>query len=467
MLLHKKKACYKNATAKLLKKSTVIETEPFSGDSLLYFLAPLSVSILAWILLPIKAQVLNLLRKDKVEMKKRILSLLMAGTMAAMLLTGCGDSGGDAETGTKGGEQEPGTSGEGEKETKGESGQEGGSTGDSYSFAANIWGRGAYPLDIIVHADEVVAEMTGMKLDVADNQFTADKIISDLQSQLATKPDGVIMFSVVDTVLGNVKQLCDEQKVPYVLDTNFPSDPEVFESIKNDPLFIGGVAASPYEMGKELAAEAIKDGCKSAIILGAALGDYSHDQRILGFTEEFEANGGTVQQVMHCSDPSESTTKANDLVTANADVDCAYASGGDYLSALAAIKAGDDTISFKLYGTDVAPDLIDYIGQDVIQAMNGGNHVNGAIAMCLLINYLDGHQILGEDGKAPVLDYLKCYLITSENAAHFQKLYADESCFVTDEQFQSLLYRYNPDVSLETYDAFLKGYADGIYNLAE
>lgn len=320
-------------------------------------------------------------------------------------------------------------------------------------------------MDIIVHADEVVANLTGMKLDVADNQFTADKIISDLQSQMATQPDGVIMFSVVDAVLGNVKELCDSQNVPYVLDTNFPSDPEVFESIKNDPLFIGGVAASPYEMGKELAAQAIADGNKTAIILGAALGDYSHDQRILGFTEEFEANGGTVLQTMHCSDPSESTTKANDLVIANADVDCAYASGGDYLSALAAIKAGDPSITFKLYGTDVAPDLIDYIKQDVIQAMNGGNHVNGAIAMCLLINYLDGHQILDKDGKAPILDYLKCYLITSENADHFAKLYENESCFVTDDEFKSLLYRYNPEVSFDTYDEFLKGYADRIYNL--
>lgn len=417
-------------------------------------------------------------------MKKKIVSLLMAGMLAAAMVAGCGDAGNNQETpkedasnnqqegsddaNVQGSDDASGsdeTDGQGSDKADANGGEEGNAEGKSYSFAANIWGSGAYPLDIMVHANEVVAELTGMKLDTADNQFTADKIISDLQGQLATNPDGVIMFSVVDTVLGNVQQLCDAQNIPYVLDTNFPSDPDVWQSVKDDPLFVGGVAASPYEMGKELGELALADGNKTAIILGAALGDYSHDQRILGFQEAFEAGGGKVQQVMHCSDPSESTTKANDLITANQDADCAYASGGDYLSALAAIKAGDSSMEFMIYGTDVAPDLIDYIKDGVIKAMNGGNHINGAIAQCLLINYLDGHQILGEDGKAPVLDYLKCYLITPDNAEHFAGLYANESCFITDEQWQSLLYRYNPDVTLETYDSFLKTYADTVYNM--
>lgn len=50
---------------------------------------------------------------------------------------------------------------------------------------------------------------------------------------------------------------------------------------------------------------------------------------------------------------------------ANPDVDAVYCSGGDYLSAVAAIKAGDSSYKFDLYGTDVAPDLIDYIEQEL------------------------------------------------------------------------------------------------------
>ena len=392
-------------------------------------------------------------------MKRKAISLLLVGAMVAAMVAGCGNASSDNNGAAAGGDSSAKSESNSSAKSEGSS--------DGYTIAANIWGTGAYPLDIIVHADEKAAAVAGAKVDVADNQFTADKIVTDLQSQLASKPDAVLMFSVVDAVFGSVQELCDAQKVPYALDTNFPSDQEVWDSIKADPLFIGGIAASPYEMGKTLADQAIEAGDKTAVVLGAAIGDYSHDQRIAGFTEEFESKGGKVLQTMHCSDPSESTTKANDLVMANPDVDAVYCSGGDYLSAVAAIKAGDSSYKFDLYGTDVAPDLIDYIEQGVIQAMNGGNHVNGAISLCLLVNYLDGHQILDADGKPPVLDYLSTYLITPDNAAHFKALYADESCFISDEQFQSLLYKNNPDVTIDTYDEFLKTYADTIYNLPE
>ena len=398
-------------------------------------------------------------KKGKANMKKKAISLLLVGAMVAAMVAGCGNASSDNNGAAAGGDSSAKSESNSSAKSEGSS--------DGYTIAANIWGTGAYPLDIIVHADEKAAAVAGAKVDVADNQFTADKIVTDLQSQLASKPDAVLMFSVVDAVFGSVQELCDAQKVPYALDTNFPSDQEVWDSIKADPLFIGGIAASPYEMGKTLADQAIEAGDKTAVVLGAAIGDYSHDQRIAGFTEEFESKGGKVLQTMHCSDPSESTTKANDLVMANPDVDAVYCSGGDYLSAVAAIKAGDSSYKFDLYGTDVAPDLIDYIEQGVIQAMNGGNHVNGAISLCLLVNYLDGHQILDADGKPPVLDYLSTYLITPDNAAHFKALYADESCFISDEQFQSLLYKNNPDVTVDTYDEFLKTYADTIYNLPE
>ena len=35
--------------------------------------------------------------------------------------------------------------------------------------------------------------------------------------------------------------------------------------------------------GKTLADQAIEAGDKTAVVLGAAIGDYSHDQRIAGF----------------------------------------------------------------------------------------------------------------------------------------------------------------------------------------
>lgn len=396
-------------------------------------------------------------------MKRKVIGILLAVTMAASMLAGCGSDGTSAEGEPNATELENAAGNQEEQDEVSDSGV--GGNGESYHLAANTWGSGAYALDIIVHADQIVADIAGVELDVADNQFTADKVVADLQSQMATQPDGVIMISMVGTVFSKVQELCQQQNVPYVLDSNFPMDEDVWESIKNDPLFIGGVAAKPYDMGYQLGELAIANGNKTAAIFAAALGDYSHDQRILGFTDAFEAGGGTVQQVLHCADSTEAPTKVNDLVAANQGVDCVYGSGGDFMEALATVKKNDNGVNYEIYGTDINPDVISYVQDGTVTAMNGGNNINGAIAECLLINYLDGHQILGEDGKAPVLDYLKCYTITSENADFFAGLYENESCFITEEQWKSLLYRYNPDVTLETFDEFLEEYADNVYAL--
>ena len=241
-------------------------------------------------------------------MKKKAISLLLVGAMVAAMVAGCGNASSD-NNGAAGGDSSAKSESNSSAKSEGSS--------DGYTIAANIWGTGAYPLDIIVHADEKAAAVAGAKVDVADNQFTADKIVTDLQSQLASKPDAVLMFSVVDAVFGSVQELCDAQKYHmHWIQTSRPIR-KYGTASKQIRLFIGGIAASPYEMGKTLADQAIEAGDKTAVVLGAAIGDYSHDQRIAGFTEEFESKGGKVLQTMHCSDPSESTTKANDLVMAN------------------------------------------------------------------------------------------------------------------------------------------------------
>lgn len=395
---------------------------------------------------------------------KKWWSVLLVAVMVVTMLAGCGNSnkGSGGGAGNDSGTEPDVNSGQADEDSSAGDKAE----GAVYNIAANTWGVGAYPLDIITHAENKIVNLTGAKLDVADNQFTADKVVTDLESQLATNPDGVLMMTVVDAVFGTIKEKCNSANVPYVLDTNFPSDEKLMEEIKADPLFLGGATASQYLIGKEIAGAVLADGHQTVVILAAAAGDYSHDTRIEGFTDAFEAAGGEIAQVMHCSDPSEATTKANDLLTANPDVDAIYATGGDFLSALVAIKTSDAGAKYALYGTDIAPDLIDGVIDGTISAMNGGQHLCGAMVMTMLINYLDGHQILDDNGKPPVIDYFATYSVTQENAEGFKVLYSQDSCFITEEEFKVLLYRYNPDVSFADYDKFSKDYPDTVYEKA-
>lgn len=93
-------------------------------------------------------------------MHKKMLGMLLAGALMGSLLAGCGDG---AQTG-----------------------------GDAYIIAANTWGAGAYPLDDIVRNDQYLCDQLGLTLDVANNEFTADKVVSQLENQLANNPNAVL-----------------------------------------------------------------------------------------------------------------------------------------------------------------------------------------------------------------------------------------------------------------------------------
>ena len=59
---------------------------------------------------------------------------------------------------------------------------------------------GAYPLDMMVANEQSAADATGMTLTVTNNEFTADKVITQLQNQLAASPDGVAFLGISETL---------------------------------------------------------------------------------------------------------------------------------------------------------------------------------------------------------------------------------------------------------------------------
>lgn len=397
--------------------------------------------------------------------KSKIACLLMAAAMGTMLIAGCGSQGGnqggnDAQQGA----QEVQSSGESEPQAPSSDEEQGAGTGGegSYSLITNTWGAGAYPLDEIVRADNYFCDTFGFSLDVANNEFTADKVVSQLESQLANNPDGVLFLGNAQTTFVPAVQAINSKNLPYAFDSNLPEQ-QILDQCLDSENFCGGVSANQVELGRCIAEIAIADGNKTAIITAAAMGDYSHDNRIKGFTEYFEANGGKVLQETHSADPSEAVAKTTDLITANPDADCIYAPGGDYLSAVLSVKESRSDLDMMVYGNDTDPTLLDAIEKGDIRAITGGQAVGGSLAMTLVVNYLDGHKIVDENGKAPVFTNLNIFTVTTDNVAGFKKFYDSGENFISEETYSKLLYRNNPDVSFDTYNEVMEGYADSVY----
>ena len=404
-------------------------------------------------------------------MKRRIAAFVLTGIFAASVFAGCGGGSEEASapaesTAEASSEAEPAKEETAEASSAAEAASEepaAEATGEypSYSIALNTFGAGAYPLDEIMLHDKQLAEATGMEINIVDNQFTADVVVSQLENQLQAKPDIVIPELMAETTFDPVTQRCIDAGVAFAFDDAFPSDQKVIDRCFDYEGFCGGSTSDPQAMGAQMADLAFADGNKTALILAGNIGNYGHDNRIIGFTNRFEELGGKVLQVAHCADPSEAVQKGTDLITANPDADCIYNCSSDYLEACVSIVYAKG-LEMMLYGTDVNPNNFEDIKAGNIRAVNGGHSVDGSIAMTLAINYLDGCKIVDEDGKAPLFNILQAYVVTSDNVELFVDLYEDGCQLITDDGYKSLLYRYNPDVSYETYVDFLSNYGDRI-----
>lgn len=383
-------------------------------------------------------------------MKKKIISCLMVGAMVGSLLIGCG--------------KQPATQASASQESDTSTTKEETEEFQSYDLITNIFGVGVFPLDDqITKNRHLVEDILGMKLNVANNEFTIDKTVSQLESQLATRPDGALLFLMSDTSFEPCVKLCMDSNLVFAFNTNFPTDKALLNQCLDFENFAGGISSDPYSQGVQMAEQAYKEGNKTAVLSMGARGDYNQDQRGYGFTDKFEELGGTVLQEAHSADPSEAVQKTNDLLTAQPDVDCVYGTAGDYLNCSADAKVSRGLDNLMVYGTDIDPSAVERIKDGNIAAANGGVSQTGALAMTLVINALDGHKIVDKDGKAVMLSDLEPIVITSENADQFVKLYDEGSNFVTDDEYKSLLYRYNSDVDLDTYEDYLQGYAEHVY----
>jgi ABC-type sugar transport system, periplasmic component len=369
-------------------------------------------------------------------MKKKVLALVLCIAMTAVFSVGCGSKSTSDDTSSS----DKSTSSEG-----------------SYTIGYNNFGVGAYPLDLNQKETEYAIESVGSKTKVENDNFTVDNVITDVKNLISAKVDGVVVWCAADTLYPSLNTLMESSKMPFALGDKYPTSSKTEAALQANKYFAGAVSTDDVLTGKNIADRAWKDGHKTALIVAAAVGDTNHDARVKGFTEEFTKLGGKVLGTVHCADPSEAVQKSGDLMAAHPDADCLYGSGGDYSTgALSAMESNG--MSIPVYGTDVDPNVIKAIKNGKISAANGaaGTYC-GSFAAMLLINYLDGHPILDENGKAPMTKGVQTIMITKDNVDNFQKYWIDNEIFTQDE-FKNLLYRNNKDVTWKDYQDMIDNY---------
>ncbi|MCF0121455.1 MAG: sugar ABC transporter substrate-binding protein [Oscillospiraceae bacterium] len=357
--------------------------------------------------------------------KTRIIALLLAVVMV-IGLTACGAKGNDDNKGT-----EPASDG-------------------SYKLGVTTWGSGVPILDMFGNENEYVMGLVGCTTVRVSDDFTADKQVTNIQNLISSGVQGICNQASAVTTVPQMAQLAADAKIPIAFNVSCGLESDLEALQNNNKYYCGAVDADMYLDGQIMAQKAYDDGCRTATMIGGNVGDADIDKRMNGFTDKFEELGGKVLANARCTDNSECPTKAEDMLSANKDADCIYATVGDYVAG--SMSAIDNLgLSTKIYVSCTDEDSARYILEGRIAAGNDGIGLACSIAPALVINFLDGHQILNDEGKAPRLQTIP-FTITKDNAQQYLDIfYGENSHPFTETMFKNLLWRNNPNVTYKDY----------------
>ncbi len=322
----------------------------------------------------------------------------------------------------------------------------------SYNIGVNTWGSGVPILDAFGDNAEYALTSLGNTTMRASDDFTPDKETANVQNFCAAGVNGIALQAAGVTNLLQMGDICMDAKVPFVLFTFIGEEPDRVKLQDNNPYYVGCIDADMVTDGMEVAQMAIDDGCTTAVIIGGNIGDNNMDQRSEGFRQAFEAGGGTILSEARCTDASECPTKAEDMLSAYKEAECLYAMVGDYIpGSLSAIDKLGLTGGINVYMSCVDKTSAEYIKDGTIKAGNDGIMLASLIAPTLLQNYLDGHPILDENGKAPHLQ-THPFAVNKDNVDAYMSVFTTDGVQpVTVGMLESLCWRFNQDVTYETY----------------
>ena len=377
-------------------------------------------------------------------MRKKV-SKILALIVALVMMLGCAACSNN---------DTPAETGSAPVETGGEPAETGGGDtagAENWTIGSNIWGTGVPILEMMNSASLYVIDNFGCTSMGVSDDYSSDVTIQNMQKFIGAGVAGANVYCNAATTLPRVVDIFTEAETPFALHTGIGTEDQ-FSMLTECEYFAGAVDANCVLAGEQMAELAYEEGCRTAVMIGGNIGDTNHDQRSQGFRETFEALGGTVLDEARCTDASEATTKAGDLLSANREADCIYCFVGDYVpgSVTASENLGISD-HLKIYVSNVDASTAEMIKEGTVAGGNDGTNMPPMIGSSLVMNYLDGYKIVDENGLACHFQTTPI-VITPDNV----DLYMDVFCVdgqqpIADSIMETLLGRYNPETGYDTY----------------
>lgn len=325
----------------------------------------------------------------------------------------------------------------------------------------NSWVAGVYALDILANNSKFAVEANGDEILVFNDEGNVEKLTSNVENMISANVDGVLWMGMFENMFTVGPSLLENAGIPFALYDKVPSDESVIEAIQNMSNFAGAVANDNYDAGSSMAKIALENGSTKVLIAGAEVGDPNTDARVAGFSETFEAGGGTILSVTRVAtgEANGEQQACDNMLAAFPEADCFYCTGEEFtLQAINVIAKTPLDHEVKVYGTDLNPTLLENLVDGTLAACGGAHWVSALYSAILLENAMDGHKLTDADGKVPFINDAKMITVPAECADLYQRFFIDENPY-EEEEIQNLLYKYNPDVTLDDLMEVINNYS--------
>lgn len=376
-------------------------------------------------------------------MKKKVLSVVLAAAMTVSMLAGCGNA--------SSGSEENNTETKKTAETETEAASE-----DGYKIGINCFGSASYALLTLANNSEKVFEVYGDGVTVSDDNFQVDKIVQDIENMISKGVDGLVIWLPADSLYETAAKLCEENKIPFVLNDKIPGDEAIAEKIKANPYFAGAVSPANAVYGQQIAEYALDAGYKTCITSASSVGDPSDTPRLEAFTKAFEAGGGEVKAELHADAADAAQPQIEDALIANPDVDFIYGVGSDFGIAGCAVLENQGNTDIKVLTSGLDSEALNLLESGQLELLSGDNWISGIMSAVVLENFIDGNALKDADGNVPYIEDIQPFELESSQIGLFRKCFIDNFCY-TDDELKAMRVKENPDFN---YDIFMENVAN-------
>ena len=359
---------------------------------------------------------------------KRLGSLLMAGVLAASLVTGCGSAAGGASSGSASG---------------------GGS--DKIKIGVSIWSStdvlGSQCKKIVDKA----AKANGVEVQYVDQAHVSEQVTASVEQLCAAGCQGIIICNSADSEMTSAINTCTEHGV-YIAQffriISQENSPEVYKTACNSKYYVGAVHEDEVTNGYTLVNLLLENGDRNVGLEAWTVGDATFQLRWKGYQQAIDEwnashadDPATITEPVYANTSSEEgAAAAMSLYNSNPGMDALIVAGGGgdpLVGSIGAFANEGLTGKIDVVSTDFLDDLADQLKSGGMFAESGGHFCDPLFAFYLVLNAVKGNYAKEEGSFGYEILFPYLYVSSPDDYANYEKYFVNDDPY-TDEELATM-----------------------------